>query len=175
VHLVTLLVVAALVGAAAVTHVSLNSSARYTPVSFIRNVLLLQAAPGCPAWNPPSWSISVEALAYATFPLTACLLARLTRPRSAVIGALAWLIAGTAAVMAFRLVNPRMDFARDGVAADHDRVRGWRMLWKAWASAGEPRSPRWDAVAVGAFALTVVAPALLPHGEGFALVLTPNK
>jgi peptidoglycan/LPS O-acetylase OafA/YrhL len=47
------------------------------------------------------------------------------------------------------------------------------MLWKAWASAGEPRSPRWDAVAVGAFALTVVALALLPHGESFALVLTP--
>lgn len=79
-HLITLLAVAALVGAAAVANVSLNSSAMYTPLSFIGNVLLLQARPGLQAWNGPSWSISAEALAYVTFPLTAWLLARLVGP-----------------------------------------------------------------------------------------------
>jgi peptidoglycan/LPS O-acetylase OafA/YrhL len=173
VFLVTLLTVTALVGAAAVAHVSLNSATRYTPLSFIGNVLLLQAAPGVPAWNPPAWSISSEALAYVTFPLTAWLLARLTRPRSAAIGAVAWLIAGTAAMMAFRLVNPVWTSPGMMLLRITTEFVAGAMLWKAWSLAGEPQSPRWDVLAVGAFVLVVVALPLLPQSESFALVLTP--
>ena len=173
VFLVTLLAFAALVGAAAVAHVSLNSSTRYTPLSFIGNLLLLQAAPGIPAWNPPAWSISSEALAYVAFPLTLWLLARLTRPRSAAIGALAWLIAGTAAMMTFRLVNPMWTSPGMMLLRIMTEFAAGAMLWKAWSLAGEPQSPKWDVLAGGAFVLVVVALPMLPQADSFALVLTP--
>jgi peptidoglycan/LPS O-acetylase OafA/YrhL len=173
VFLVTLLAFAALVGAAAVAHVSLNSSTRYTPLTFIGNLLLLQAAPGIPAWNPPAWSISSEALAYVTFPLTVWLLARLARPRSAAIGALAWLIAGTAAMMAFRLVNPIWTSPGMMLLRITTEFAAGAMLWKAWSLAGEPQSPKWDVLACGAVVLVVVALPLLPQSDSFALVLTP--
>jgi peptidoglycan/LPS O-acetylase OafA/YrhL len=173
VFLVTLLAVAALVSAAAVAHVTLNSATRYTPVTFVCNLLVLEAAPGCPAWNPPAWSVSSEALAYVTFPLTAWLLIRLTRSRSAAIGAAAWLIAGTAAMMLFRLVNPSWTSPGMMLLRITTEFVAGAMLWKAWSLAGEPQSLRWDAIACGAFALVVVTLPLLPQQESFALVLTP--
>jgi peptidoglycan/LPS O-acetylase OafA/YrhL len=173
VFLVTLLAFAVLVGAAAVAHVSLNSSTRYTPLSFIGNILLLQAAPGIPAWNPPAWSISSEALAYVSFPLIVWLLARLNRSRSAAIGALAWLIAGTAAMMTFRLVNPIWTSPGMMLLRIMTEFAAGAMLWKAWSLAGEPQSPRWDVLAGGAFVFVVVALPLLPQSDSFALVLTP--
>jgi peptidoglycan/LPS O-acetylase OafA/YrhL len=173
VYLVTFLAMAALVAAAAIGHVPLNSSSHYSPLTFIGNLLLLQAAPGVPAWNPPAWSVSAEALAYVTFPLTAWLLARLTRARPAAFGALAWLITGTAAMMAARLVNPLMTSPGMALLRITTEFVAGAMLWKAWSLAGEPRSLRWDVLAGGIVALTVVALALLPHRSSFMLVLTP--
>jgi peptidoglycan/LPS O-acetylase OafA/YrhL len=47
------------------------------------------------------------------------------------------------------------------------------MLWKAWSLAGEPRSIKWDVIAVAIVILTVVGLAVLPREESFGLVLTP--
>lgn len=173
VHLVTLLAVAALVVAAAVTHVPLNSSTRYTPLSFVGNLFLLQAAPQIWPWDGPSWSISAEALAYVTFPLTAWMLARLTRPLHAALGAVIWVVAGTAAMMALRLVDPSTISPPMALLRIATEFVVGAMLWKAWSLAGQPQSPRWDVIAGGAFALTVAILAILPQREGLALIVTP--
>ena len=173
VHLVTLLAVAGLVAGASFAGVTLNSSDRYTTWSFVANLLLLQAAPESPAWNGPSWSISAEALAYATFPLTAMLLARLTRPRSAALSATAWLTVGTSAMMVVRTLNPEPTSPGMALLRIATEFVAGAMLWKAWSTAGEPRSNRWDAVAMAAFAGTVLGLALLPRHEALPLVLTP--
>jgi peptidoglycan/LPS O-acetylase OafA/YrhL len=173
VHLVTLLAVGALVAAAAVAHVSLNSAANYTPVSFVGNLLMLQAWPGVLAWDPPAWSISAEALAYATFPLTAWLLARLARPRSAVLAAGVWLVVGTAAMMAMRMVTTETTAPGMALLRIATEFVAGAMLWKAWNLAGEPQGPRWDVLAAFAFAATVVGLALLPARQALPLVLTP--
>jgi peptidoglycan/LPS O-acetylase OafA/YrhL len=173
VHLVTLLAVGVLVVAASVAHVSLNSAANYTPVSFVGNLLMLQAWPGILAWDPPAWSISAEALAYVTFPLTAWLLARLVRPRSATLAAAVWLITGTAAMMAMRLVTTETTAPPMALLRIATEFVAGAMLWKAWNLAGEPQGPKWDVLAGGAFAATVVGLALLPRWEAFPLVLTP--
>ena len=173
VHLVMILVVGALVVAAAVGHVRLNSAANYTPLSFVGNLLMLQAAPGVLAWDPPAWSISAEALAYLTFPLTALLLSRLIRPRIAVLAALAWLVTGTAAMMAMRLATTETTAPAMALLRISTEFVAGAMLWKAWDSAGEPQGLRWDVLAGSAFAVTSVALALLPRQEALPLVLTP--
>jgi len=173
VHLVTLLATGLLVAAAAVANVALNSAARYTPLSFLGNLLMLQAAPGVPAWDAPAWSISAEALAYLTFPLTAWLLARLTTARIAVLAASAWLLIGTAAMMAARLVTTETTAPGMALLRIATEFVAGAMLWKAWNSAGEPQGVRWDLLAASAFVLTVVGLATLPRWEALPLVLTP--
>ncbi|MBJ7339107.1 acyltransferase [Mycolicibacterium sp.] len=173
VHFVTLLATGALVAAAAVANVSLNSASRYTPQSFIGNLLMLQAAPGVPAWDAPAWSISAEALAYLTFPLTAWILSRLTSPRVAVAAAFAWLLTGTAAMMAMRLVTTETTAPGMALLRISTEFVAGAMLWKAWNSAGEPQGRKWDVLAGSAFALTVVGLATLPDWEALPLVLTP--
>ena len=175
VFIVTTLAVAALVVAAAIANVTLNSTGtRFTPVSFACNLVLLGGAlPGCPAWNPPAWSVSMEMLAYVTFPVTAWVLVRLRTPRSATIAAIAWLLAGTSAMMAFRLVDDA--WASPGMALlriTTEFVAG-AMLWKAWSLAGEPRSLRWDVFAVGIVVFTVVVLRFLPPEDSVGLILTP--
>jgi fumarate reductase subunit D len=66
-----------------------------------------------------------------------------------------------------------MDYVGDGTAANHVGVRGRRDAVEGVASPGEPQSRRWDVLAGGAFALTLVALALIPEQESFALVVTP--
>jgi peptidoglycan/LPS O-acetylase OafA/YrhL len=173
VHLVTVLAVGALVVAAAVARVPLNSADRYTPLSLLGNLLMLQAAPGVPAWDAPAWSISAEALAYVSFPLTAWLLSRLTRPRVAVFAAAAWLVAGTGAMMAMRMVTTETTAPGMALLRIATEFVAGAMLWKAWNTAGQPQGPRWDVLAGGAFAATVVGLALLPKWEALPLVLTP--
>lgn len=173
VHLVTVFAVGVLVLAAAVAHVPLNSADRYTPLSFLGNLLMLQAAPHVPAWDAPAWSISAEALAYVSFPLTAWLLSRLTRPRVAVFAAGAWLVTGTAAMMAMRMVTTETTAPGMALLRIATEFVAGAMLWKAWNTAGEPQGARWDALAGIAFGATVVGLALLPRWDALPLVLTP--
>jgi peptidoglycan/LPS O-acetylase OafA/YrhL len=76
-------------------------------------------------------------------------------------------------MMAFRLVNPVWTSPGMMLLRITTEFVAGAMLWKAWSLAGEPQSPRWDVLAVGAFVLVVVALPLLPQSESFALVLTP--
>ncbi|GCB01218.1 acyltransferase [Mycolicibacterium sp. NCC-Tsukiji] len=173
VYITTFLAMAALVSAAAVAKVQLNSATNYTPFTFFGNLLLLQAAPGIPAWNPPAWSVSAEALAYVTFPLTAGLLARLTRVRSALFATTAWLVVGTAAMVANHFVNPLMTSPTMALLRIATEFVAGAMLWKAWSLAGEPRSLGWDALAFSIVVLIVVGLWLLPHRSSLMLLLAP--
>ena len=69
--------------------------------------LMLQAwTPLAQAWNGPSWSLSVEAFMYATFPLIGVRLARLSLRRTALVLLAAWLIpAGIASAYAGHLIS----------------------------------------------------------------------
>lgn len=71
VHLVTLAAVAVMVVGAGALGLKLTSDGKYDPLSFVMNLLMLQAVPPAEAWNSPAWSISAEAGAYAAFPLLA--------------------------------------------------------------------------------------------------------
>lgn len=79
VHFFTLNVMLALVIAARVAGISLNSaeSIRYGPGAYVENLTLTQVwwRPG-PSFNGPAWSVSAEWFAYLLFPLAAILLVR---------------------------------------------------------------------------------------------------
>ena len=92
-HLFMLLVVAALVAAMTAAGSPPADERRFSPLSFVMNLLMLQAVPPALAWNDPAWSISTEFAAYLVFPMLVPLLARLT-PRAAVIGMAVLLGAG---------------------------------------------------------------------------------
>lgn len=67
---------------------------RFSALSFIMNLFMLQAVPPALAWNDPAWSISTEFAAYLAFPLLVPLLMRVT-PRAALIGLVVLLASGT--------------------------------------------------------------------------------
>lgn len=92
-HLFMLLVVAALVAAMTIAGTPPEDERRFSPLSFVMNLLMLQAVPPALAWNDPAWSISTEFAAYLAFPLLVPLLARLT-PRAATTGLVVLLGAG---------------------------------------------------------------------------------
>lgn len=56
-------------------------------------------------WNGPAWSLSAEALFYATFPLLALGLVRLRRRGLLLLAGLAW-IASVGMMVAYRLIQP---------------------------------------------------------------------
>ncbi|WIB67970.1 acyltransferase [Curtobacterium sp. MCBD17_035] len=84
-HLVTLLAMLVLVVGATRTGIHLSAGANYTLPSFLGNLVLLQATPTVPAWNPPAWSISAEFGAYICFPLLAMALGKLRRLSTALV------------------------------------------------------------------------------------------
>lgn len=92
-HLFMLLVVAGLVAAMTIAGTPPDDARRFSPLSFVMNLLMLQAVPPALAWNDPAWSISTEFAAYLAFPLLVPLLARLT-PRAALAGLVVLLAAG---------------------------------------------------------------------------------
>ncbi|WP_295032343.1 acyltransferase [uncultured Microbacterium sp.] len=79
VHLVMLLVVAVLVAAMTAAGSPPTNGRQFSGLSFVMNVLMLQAVPPALAWNDPAWSISTEFAAYLAFPLLVPLLVRLRR------------------------------------------------------------------------------------------------
>lgn len=93
VHLVMLLVMAALVAALTIAGSAPADGRRFTALSFVMNLLMLQAVPPALAWNDPAWSISTEFAAYLVFPLLVPLLLRL-RTRGALIGMAVLVVAG---------------------------------------------------------------------------------
>ena len=72
-HVFMLVLTAGIVIAAYLSHAEvLNGITRFTAAGFLQNILLIHAwgifAADASSWNPPSWSISIEALAYLLFP-----------------------------------------------------------------------------------------------------------
>jgi len=119
-------------------------------------------------WNPPGWSLSVEALFYLGFPFLAPAVARLSRPRLLILIAPLWLIALTlpalySAAVASPIVlyvNPllRLPEFLIGICAGCVFARDQRRL------------PRWAApVSLGALLGIVAVAALAPASVDDAL------
>lgn len=96
-HLATLLLVVALVAVSSAIGSPPHDERRFSLLSFIMNLFMLQAVPPALSWNDPAWSISAEFLAYLFFPLAVPVLARLTA-RSAGITAAVILSIGVPAM-----------------------------------------------------------------------------
>lgn len=99
VHLVMLLVVLAMLIVTTMMGSPPEDERRFSALSFVMNLFMLQAIPPALAWDDPAWSISTEFFAYLAFPLMAPLLARL-RPRRAFASMVAILAAGIVALLA---------------------------------------------------------------------------
>lgn len=78
-HLVTFLAAAVLIGLASLAGATFVFGDRYTPLTFVMNLAMMQAVPPAVAWNDPAWSISTEFAAYLAFPLLALVLPRLPK------------------------------------------------------------------------------------------------
>lgn len=165
VHLVTLAIVVLLVMAANILNVRLNSDGMYDPLSFVMNILMLQAVPPASAWNGPAWSISAEAAAYVLFPLLAIAVMRV---RSRVV----LLLGLTGAALGFTIggqffLASMYDFSPTGHGAIWFRIAGeftaGCFLWRFWAEWVE-MSRKHDAYAlIGAAGVAVI---LMFSGEG---------
>lgn len=165
VHLVTLGTVAVMVIGAGVLGMSLNSDGKYDPVSFVMNLLMLQAVPPAEAWNGPAWSISAEAGAYAAFPLIALAVMRV-RTRAALIGLAATAVGVT--VIGQFILESTGPFAPTGYTSVWLRIAGEFVagcfLWRFWSLFVKP-GRKYDLIAVTAV-LGVVAVLLLSGGIG---------
>ena len=93
-HLFMLFVVLMMVVVMTVEGTPPADEQRFSPLSFIMNLFMLQAVPPALAWNDPAWSISTEFAAYLVFPLLVPLLTRLS-PRRAMIILVVLLLVGT--------------------------------------------------------------------------------
>lgn len=79
VHLLTLLIIAGLLTLERGTPQNwVPQEGVYTPVTFVRNLLLAHGWGNSFAWNGPAWSISAEWFAYLVFPLATVVLLRLS-------------------------------------------------------------------------------------------------
>ncbi len=91
-----LAVIAGFVLVAYLSHAAvLNGLGRFSVATFVQNLLLIQAwgfsGDAGSVWNPPAWSVSIEAAAYLVFPffLWSTATARERRPWLLLLGALA--------------------------------------------------------------------------------------
>lgn len=82
VHLVMLFVVLAMVVVSTAAGAPPEEGRRFTALSFVMNLFMLQAVPPALAWNDPAWSISTEFAAYLAFPLLAPVLAKVSPKRA---------------------------------------------------------------------------------------------
>jgi peptidoglycan/LPS O-acetylase OafA/YrhL len=133
VHLVTLLVVAGLVTAAALFGVTLNSEGAHNPLNFLMNATMLQAVPPAFAWNAPAWSISAEMGAYIAFPFLAVAVMRVKSRNTLLLltaGALAFTIMG------LLIVEQLGDYSPTSYASIWFRISGefaaGCFLWRFW-------------------------------------------
>jgi peptidoglycan/LPS O-acetylase OafA/YrhL len=137
-------------------------------------VFLAQAVPPFEAVNSPAWSICAEAGAYLAFPVLALLLVRLRTARTAftaaaavaVVGALVmWgIVASTdSAPTSYGIIWLRILFEFSCGA----------LIFTAWRRLQSRSSRRWDAVAVAAAVVLLVALAAFPPSSGLSLILLP--
>lgn len=91
VHFVMLMVVLAMLIVTTMLGMPPDDDRRFSVLSFVMNLFMLQAVPPALAWDDPAWSISTEFFAYLAFPLMAPVLAKV-RPRKA-FGLMAAIIA----------------------------------------------------------------------------------
>ncbi len=73
------------------------------------SAFMLQSwTPLAQAWNGPSWSLSVEAFMYLTFPFIASQVARLTERRAAAVLCASWMMPSLLAVAYVGIRFPRL-------------------------------------------------------------------
>jgi peptidoglycan/LPS O-acetylase OafA/YrhL len=172
VHLVTLLVMAALVVAAGARGMALTSEARNTPLNFVGNLLMVQALPGLRPFNWPAWSVCCEMAAYLVFPLVAASLLRLRRPQAGVLAAAAAAV-GVAGVWGLGAVGDSWSLSYP--------MMWWRitfgfgtgcLLW-AWWRWGVTPGARWDAAAAAAVLAAVAWLWAAPTDSPQAFTVSP--
>jgi peptidoglycan/LPS O-acetylase OafA/YrhL len=133
VHLVTLAAVVALVFAASMAGVSLNSDGKYDLVGLAMNFTLMQSIPPATPWNGPAWSISAEMGAYIAFPVVALALSRISGWRIAAGAAMASL---ACTVVGLYFVASMGDFSGISYPSIWLRISGEFVagcfLWKIW-------------------------------------------
>lgn len=173
VHLVTLVIVAVLVVAASVAHVTLSAAAKYTPWDFGANVLMLQAISPFEAVNGPAWSICCEAAAYLAFPGLALLLPRLRTAAAGLGAAAATAVVGAAAMF---LLATSTDGSPTGAVLWFRILFEFScgaLLFAGWRRLRARRGRGWDVVAVAAGLALLTALAAFPAGSALSLLLLP--
>ncbi|MFI1162863.1 acyltransferase family protein [Streptomyces sp. NPDC020801] len=147
---------------------------RDSAVSFIGNVLMLQAIPPFQAWNGPSWSITYELGAYALFPLLAFALIRISKARSsfacaAVVGLLG------AGLMALELSAPgaRPYHTVPALLRITSEFAAGGLLHRGWSLLGRRRDRTWDVLALAALCCTVACLAWVPENYSYQILVVP--
>lgn len=147
---------------------------RDSALSFVGNVLMLQAIPPFQAWNGPSWSITYELGAYVLFPLLAFALVRIPKARATFACAAAVCMLG-AGLMALELTGPgarpyhpiaallriASEFATGGLLQ-----RGWSLLARR-------RDRTWDGWALAALCCTAACLAWVPENYSYQILVVP--
>jgi peptidoglycan/LPS O-acetylase OafA/YrhL len=174
-HFVTLLGLGVIVLVAMSVGIHLSGRSNYTLGSFAGNLVNLQALPGIPSFNNPSWSISVEFAAYLFFPIIALGLARIGSARSG------FGIAGvvvTVGVVAMMAVASTINDSPTGEAMIWLRIAtefsAGCLLFAGWRHLENKRfGVHWDWVSVLAM-LALVGVLGITGGEGsIALITVP--
>ncbi len=143
----------------------LLSSERFAPLNLVMNALLLNLIPPATSINPPSWSVSLETIAYVLLPLLLIALPRIKRARSAF--ALAALLVAIGALLMYRFnadtlssVIYQTPWIRVGYAVPVGCLLacGWRLLSPRFRS-----GVHWDVVGIGSVVAIAVIAASSPQ------------
>lgn len=160
VHLVTLLVSAALLVLFAIRGALPTSHETYTAGQLGANLLLFHALPGAVAWNAPAWSVGCEAVAYLLFPLGAALLLRLSRRAALAFGAV---VVGIQVALTIDLGWARSSLPPLSLIRIAGEFTLGCLLWATWRHGVRPHW-RWDLVALAMVGTTIIWLGVTPLG-----------
>ncbi|MFE2607759.1 acyltransferase family protein [Streptomyces mirabilis] len=147
---------------------------RDSVLSFIGNVLMLQAIPPFQAWNGPSWSITYELGAYLLFPLLASALVRISNARSSFACAAAANLLGVG-LMAVALSVPgtRPYHTIPALLRIASEFTTGGLLHRGWSLLGRRRNRTWDVLALAAVCCTAACLTWVPEGYSYQILLVP--